>query len=77
MVDNASVFGVSERNPVVGEVHCLGTEPELLECSHGTLGQHFCGLHLNYIPDIAISCYGKLLNLILLQYNIKNNMDRF
>ena len=66
MVDDASVFGVSERDPVAGEVHCLGTEPELLECSHGTLGQHYCGLHLNYIPDIAISCYGGLLNLILL-----------
>ena len=57
VVPNASVFGKSSRHAVVGEVHCLGIEPELLECSHTSLGQHICRDDFPFtISDIAISC---------------------
>jgi hypothetical protein len=56
VVDNATLFGESERNAVVGEVHCTGDEPDLLECSHTDIGRHFCGSQYNPVPDIAISC---------------------
>ena len=58
MVDDASAFGISERNPLFGEVHCIGTEPELFECSHSFIGWHACGSQWDSVPDIAISCYG-------------------
>ena len=57
-MDDASVFGVSDKNPLFGEVHCVGTEPDLFECSHTSIGIHSCGSHLDRIPDVAISCYG-------------------
>ena len=62
MVDNASVFGESDQNPLLGEVHCVGTEPDLFECSHSSVGIHSCGRHQTPVPDIAISCYGMLGN---------------
>ena len=31
------MFGESELSAVVGGIHCVGTEPELLECSHRIL----------------------------------------
>ena len=55
LLDDASIFGKSERSPVLGEVHCIGTEPELLECSHKNIGYHYC---ISTSPDFAISCYG-------------------
>ena len=58
MVSDASVFGTSDRNPLFGEVHCIGSEPQLLECSHSTIGYHQCGRQHDSVPDIAISCYG-------------------
>ena len=51
-------FGGSERDPVVGEVHCIGNEPELLECSHASIGVHFCAGFTRFDPDIIVSCYG-------------------
>ncbi|CAI8018786.1 Deleted in malignant brain tumors 1 protein [Geodia barretti] len=56
-------FGGSERDPVVGEVHCIGNEPELLECSHASIGVHFCAGFSRFDPDIIISCYGSELHL--------------
>ena len=53
-----ALFGVSERAPLLGEVHCIGNEQELFECSHSALGRHACGLGSTPIPDIAISCFG-------------------
>ena len=44
---------------VIGEVHCIGTEPELLECSHASVGHHRCGGGLSIDHDVIISCYGK------------------
>ncbi|CAI8052103.1 Deleted in malignant brain tumors 1 protein [Geodia barretti] len=60
VVDNATLFGESERNAVMGEVHCTGDEPELLECSHTDIGRHLCGSQFNPVPDIAISCYDEV-----------------
>ena len=42
----------------VGEIHCVGSETELLECSHSAIGIQFCSRVLSDIPDIAISCNG-------------------
>ena len=39
---SASLFGASSRPFIVGEVHCTGSETELLECSHSSIGDHFC-----------------------------------
>ena len=58
MVDDASVFGTSDRYPLFGKVHCIGTEPKLLECLHSGIGGHECGRDQDPVPDIAISCYG-------------------
>ena len=57
--DISDAFGMSERVPVVGEVHCIGTESEWLECSHSSIGNHFCSVLASPVPDIIISCYGK------------------
>ena len=62
VVKDATLFGVSDRDPVVGQIHCLGTEPALFECSHAQIGWHGCGLHLDVVPDIAVSCFGKISN---------------
>ncbi|CAI8006305.1 Deleted in malignant brain tumors 1 protein, partial [Geodia barretti] len=50
-------YGTSERNAVIGEVRCVGTEVELLECSHSSIGVHHCGYHNVTDPDIIISCF--------------------
>ena len=52
------VYGTSERVHIVGEVHCIGTEQELLECSHTSIGVHSCSRDAPPVPDILISCYG-------------------
>ena len=61
----ARMFGVSERAPLLGGVHCIGTETELLECSHTSIGRHSCGI--NVVPpirDIVISCVGMIFTII-------------
>ena len=55
-MNNASVFGDSERDAVIGEVNCIGTEQELFECSHSNIGYHRCRRLPSPVPDIAISC---------------------
>ena len=61
VLDYKQRFGASERDAVIGEVHCVGTEPELLECSHASIGSHHCGINTDYDTDsdIVISCYGR------------------
>ena len=60
----ARMFGVSERAPLLGEVHCIGTEAELLECSHSSIGRHLCGITIiPPVPDIVISCFGMIVYL--------------
>ena len=55
----ARMFWVSERAPLLGEVHCIGTETELLECSHTSIGRHSCGVTVvPPVPDIVITCSG-------------------
>ena len=69
------VFGTSERAPLYGEVHCVGDEPEMLECSHSSIGRHSCGLGSNTVPDIVISCFGKNLRRRYIIYtSIKKEM---
>ena len=46
---------------MVGEVHCTGTEIEVLECSHRSIGNHFCGDGADDAHDVAIVC-GMLLS---------------
>ena len=54
---SASIFGASSRPFVVGEVHCTGSETELLECSHNSIGRHFCWFFFsNNANDVAIEC---------------------
>ena len=55
---NPDKYGTSERNAVIGEVRCVGTEVELLECSHSSIGVHHCGYHNVTDPDMIISCFG-------------------
>ena len=45
---------------MIGEVYCTGTESELLECSHASIGKHRCYSDTQslYDGDILISCYG-------------------
>ena len=52
-MDDASIF---DRNPLVGEIHCIGTESGLFECSHSSIGAHNCGHNLEPVPDIVIYC---------------------
>ena len=61
----ASVFGASTRLFVVGEVHCTGTETELLECSHNSIGHHFCGEDADYV---AIECGMQATNTHIQQH---------
>ena len=58
------MFGTSESPPLLGEVHCIGTEPEILECSHSSIGYHYCGRDNIPVPDIIISCYGKFFSIV-------------
>ena len=45
---------------MIGEVHCVGDEPEMLECSHTSIGKHDCGddSEESFDPDVILSCYG-------------------
>ena len=54
MLDHKTRFGTSDKEAVLGEVHCVGTEPNLLQCSHAR--NHNCQWR-SPDPDIIISCY--------------------
>ena len=50
-------FERSEKQMVIGGIHCVGTEPELLECNYHSIGSHYCPQsHMIDYPDIVISC---------------------
>ena len=57
ILDYEDRFGTSNRSAVIGEVYCNGTEPELLECFHASIGTHPC-YRGSIDSDIIISCYG-------------------
>ena len=63
---SASVFGASSRPFVVGEVHCTGSETELLECSHNSIGDHSCGGLTADADNVAIGCGMQATNTALL-----------
>ena len=46
-----------KNDAVIGGVQCVGTEPELMECFHASIGSHNCGPQL-ITPNIIISCSG-------------------
>ncbi|CAI8055169.1 Scavenger receptor cysteine-rich domain superfamily protein, partial [Geodia barretti] len=56
ILDYEDRFGTSNRSAVIGEVYCNGTEPELLECFHASIGTHRC-YRGSIDTDIIISCY--------------------
>ena len=61
VLDHEERFGTSERDVVIGKLFCVGTEPELLECSHTGIGYYdYCSR-----LSIIISCYGKYKNTFL------------
>ena len=73
----ARMFGVSERAPLLGEVHCIGTETKLLECSHTSIGRHSCGINVvPPVPDIVISCVGMIFTILLLLVYAECKMPR-
>ena len=53
------IFGAGNSHFRVGEIHCTGTETELLECSHNSIGEHLCH---DTSADVAVWCYGMLLS---------------
>ena len=57
VLDYHPMLGKREGHAVIGEIQCLGTELELVECSHASIGKHHCG-GMNENNDIIISCYG-------------------
>ena len=61
---------MNDNSAMIGEVHCVGTEPELLECSHASIGSHRCGIQTDYDTDsdIIISCYGMYKCITFLRY---------
>ena len=52
-------YGTSESLVVIGEVYCTGSESELLECSHASIGRHHCFSDTDslYDGDILLGCY--------------------
>ncbi|CAI8040135.1 Deleted in malignant brain tumors 1 protein [Geodia barretti] len=60
--DDIERFGTSDKDAVIGKVHCIGTESRLLECSHSSIGFHYCSpYYFDYDElDIVISCYDEV-----------------
>ena len=56
-VVSSNIFGDGSRPFVVGEVHCTGTEAQVLECSHNGIGDHLCGGSMEDVDDVAIVCH--------------------
>ena len=55
-VVSANKFGPSNKTFVIGEVHCIGDETELMECSHDSIGHHLCGGSTEDADTVAIVC---------------------
>ena len=68
VLENEEMLEISDKAAVIGGINCAGTEPELLECIHGSDGDHLCHRYSSY-PDIIISCTG-VYKQFLLRYII-------
>ena len=53
---STAVFGEGEGPVFLDQVHCIGTEEKLLDCSHGGIGHHSCAAE--HELDVAIICKG-------------------
>ena len=56
------MFASASNHPVLlDDVHCIGTEDKLLDCSHASIGNHLCGQFLqdhDMPSNVAIQCTG-------------------
>lgn len=55
---HGSVYAAASSRPVLmDDVHCTGTEDTILDCSHSSIGNHFCS---KYSPNenllVVIQC---------------------
>ena len=58
------MFDSIPSHPVLlDDVHCIGIENTMLECSHSTIGNHLCGE--NEPSNVAIQCQGTQSTLII------------
>ena len=54
------VFPASNHPIILDDVHCIGTEKMLLDCSHASIGNHICGQLLQEESvNISIQCKGE------------------
>ena len=56
---SSSLFTPGNEHFRIGKINCTGTETELLECSHNSIGDHLCD---DTSTDVAVHCYGMLLS---------------
>ena len=50
---NVKYFGAQNRSIFLDNVVCLGSEDNLLQCNHSTIGYHNCS-HSN---DVSVQCF--------------------
>ena len=62
MVLPLSYFGSISNHPVLFDsIHCTGSEEKILDCSHASIGNHFCSNVSRDGPsNVAIQCKGRL-----------------
>ena len=69
-VVSTAVFGQGKGPVFLDQVHCIGTEDRLMECSHDGIGSHICGQFTAFLDeyesehefDVAINCKGLKLH---------------
>ena len=55
VITNVSFGGASSSQPThLDDVQCIGTEPNMLNCSYNGIGVHNCGN--NHKEDVGIIC---------------------
>ena len=58
MVLPLSYFGsISSRPVLFDSIYCTGSEEKILDCSHASIGNHFCSE--DRLSNVAIQCKGK------------------
>ena len=70
-------FGTNKK-AVIGDVHCVGMEKELLECTHASIGSHYCGRlsddEYSNGSHIVISCYGTKMCTVVVNCTFMRNI---